>query len=60
MGNKTVIKTGSGNAVLGLGFIGAIVYYLQVAHSFGAVILAILKAFVWPAFFVHDVLKFIG
>jgi len=37
----------------GLGFIGALVYYMQQAHGFGAVVTGILKAFVWPAFLVH-------
>jgi hypothetical protein len=49
-----------GGAVYFFGLIGAAVYYLQQAHGFWAVILAFLKAVVWPALLVHDVLKFIG
>jgi hypothetical protein len=37
----------------GLGFIGALVYFMQQANGFGAVVTGILKAFVWPAFLVH-------
>ena len=37
----------------GLGFIGALVYYMQQANGFGAVVTGILKAIVWPAFLVH-------
>jgi len=48
----------TGGAVYGLGLIGALVYYLQQAHSFWPIILAILKALVWPALLVYDALKF--
>lgn len=52
--------TGGGDAVYGLGLIGALVYYIRQADGFWEVILGILKALVWPAFFVYDVLKFIS
>lgn len=42
------------------GFIGALVYYIDVAQGFWPVVLAFLKACIWPAFFVHDILKFIA
>jgi hypothetical protein len=50
----------SGNAFYSLGLLGALVYYLQQADGFWPIILAVLKAVVWPAFFVYDVLKFIA
>lgn len=43
-----------------LGFIGALVYYLSTATGFWNGVLGILKAFVWPAFLVFEVLKFLG
>ena len=43
-----------GNAVYGLGLIGALVYFWQQADSFGGYLLAILKALVWPAFLVYE------
>ncbi|MHB8831265.1 MAG: hypothetical protein ACYC44_04085 [Patescibacteria group bacterium] len=49
-----------GNAVYGLGFIGAAVYYIGHAASFWVGVLGFLKAIVWPAFLVYDVLKFLG
>jgi hypothetical protein len=49
-------SAGGGNAVYGLGLIGALVYYIQHAHGFWPVVLAILKAVVWPAFVVYDLL----
>ena len=48
-----------GNAVYCLGLIGAIVFYIQQADGFWMVILAILKAFIWPVFVVYDLLKFL-
>ena len=53
-------STGGGNAVYGLGLIGALVYYIQQADGFWSVILGILKAIVWPAFVVYDLLKFLA
>ena len=47
-------SAGGGNAVYGLGLIGALVYFWQQADSFGGYLLAILKALVWPAFLVYE------
>lgn len=47
-------------AVYGLGLIGAAVYYVQHAAGFWPVVVALLKALVWPAFLVYDLLRFIG
>jgi hypothetical protein len=51
---------GAGNAVYGLGLIGALVYYIQRADGFWSVILGILKALVWPAFATYYLLKFLS
>lgn len=53
-------RAGGGNAVYGLGLIGALVFYIQVAHGFWGVVLGILKALVWPAFVIYDLLKFLS
>ncbi len=45
-------------AVYGLGFVGALIYYLQQAGSFGEGILGVLKAMVWPAMLIYKVLGF--
>lgn len=50
---------GGGDAVYAFGLAGAAVFYIQQASGFGEVIVALLKAFVWPAFTVYDLLKFI-
>lgn len=51
---------GGGDAVYGLGLIGALFYYIQQADGFWPIILGVLKACVWPAFAVYDLLKFLA
>jgi len=51
---------GGGGAVYGLGFIGAVIYYISTATSFWMGVLGVLKALVWPVFLVYGLLKFIG
>lgn len=51
---------GVGGWVCFFGWLGALVYYMQTADGFWEVILGILKSFVWPAFFVHGLMQFIG
>lgn len=46
---------GTPGVVYGLGFIGAVVYYLQHASTFGAGVLGFLKALVWPALLIYKV-----
>lgn len=48
-----------GGAVYGLGFIGALIYYLQHATSFLMGVLGFLKALVWPALLVYQLLHFL-
>lgn len=47
----------SGNAVYGFGLIGAAVFYLSSASTFWTGFIGILKALIWPAFLVYEVLK---
>ena len=47
---------GCGGGVYFLGFIGAAVFYIQQATSFGAGVVGVLKALVWPAFVVFKLL----
>jgi len=49
-----------GNALYGLGFIGAAIYYISTASGFWVGVLGVLKAIVWPAFLVYEVLKYLG
>ena len=43
-----------------LGIIGAAVYYIGAATGFWAGVLGMLKALVWPAFLVYEVLMYLG
>ncbi len=54
------IECGPSNAVYGLGFIGAAVFYIAQATSFWAGVLGFLKALVWPAFLVYELFKFMA
>ena len=46
--------------VYGLGFLGAVIYYISTATSFLVGVIGVLKAIVWPAFLVYYLLKFLG
>jgi len=48
-----------GDAVYGLGFIGAAIYYIQHATSFGDGLFGVIKALVWPALVVFKLLGFL-
>lgn len=48
------------NGAYGLGLIGAAVYYIGHAATLGVGVIGFLKAIVWPAFLVYDVLRFIN
>ena len=49
-----------GGCAYGLGFVGAVVYYISTASGFWMGVLGLLKAIVWPAFLVFEVLKLVG
>jgi len=48
------------NAIYGLGFIGAVVYYISTATSIWTGIIGFVKALIWPAFLVYELLHHIG
>lgn len=51
---------GSGEALYGLGVVGALFYFLSGVSTFGAVVTGIVKAIFWPAFVVFKVLTALG
>lgn len=59
MPSTCMICRGSGGGIYFFGFIGAVIYYIQTATSFWVGVLGILKAIVWPAFLVFELLKFL-
>ena len=65
MMNKKMVKhnmqgCGPSGAVYGLGFIGALIYYISNATTFWMGVLGVLKSIVWPATLVFELLKFLG
>ncbi|MEZ5069996.1 MAG: hypothetical protein R2751_03250 [Bacteroidales bacterium] len=58
--SKEVQRNAQTNAVYGVGLIGAAIYYISTATSFGLGVLGFLKALVWPAFLVYEALKSLG
>lgn len=50
-------KSGGGDAVYGLGLIGALIYFISTAGGFWIGVLGVLKALVWPAFMVYELFK---
>ena len=57
--NTDMKHNGGGDAVYGLGLVGAAVFYIKTASSFGAGVIGVLKAIVWPAFMVYELLKYL-
>ncbi len=57
---KKSFHHGPSSAVYGLGFIGAAIWFISQAHGFWPIVLAILKAIVWPAFLVYQAFQFLA
>ncbi len=49
--------TNSGDAVYGLGMIGAAIFFIGQATTFWMGVLGFLKALIWPVFLVLEALK---
>jgi hypothetical protein len=54
---KEIQHHSSNGALYGFGFIGAVIYYVSHAVGFWMGLLGVLKACVWPAFLVYEVLE---
>ncbi|MFZ2070974.1 MAG: hypothetical protein WAV32_05170 [Halobacteriota archaeon] len=59
MTSHKIHESGPADAIYGLGFIGAAVYFIGQATTFWMGVLGFLKAIVWPAFLVYGLLKFL-
>lgn len=53
MKNSNNYNGASGGAVYGLGFIGALIYFIGHAATFWMGVLGVLQAMVWPAYLVY-------
>ena len=54
---KVVHNGRAGDAVYGLGLIGAAIYFIGAASTFWMGVLGFLKAIVWPVFLVLEAFK---
>ena len=52
------IHQGGGNAIYGLGLIGAAIYFIGQATTFWMGVLGFLKALIWPVFLIYRALEF--
>jgi hypothetical protein len=57
MKGKIQENASASNAVYGLGFIGAAIYFISTATGFWMGVLGFLKAIVWPVFLVYEAFK---
>ncbi len=53
-------SAGGGNAVYGLGLIGAQVWFWQQADGLGEHLVGIIKGLLWPAFLVYEAFQGLG
>ena len=60
MKQKTKAGDPATGAVYGLGFIGAIIYFISHATGFWMGVLGVFKAIVWPAIFIYEIFKHLG
>ncbi len=49
-----------GGAIYGLGFVGALVYYISTATGFWNGVWGVIKALAWPAFLIYELLRYLG
>ncbi|MBK9985128.1 MAG: hypothetical protein IPP15_22685 [Saprospiraceae bacterium] len=53
---KVIVRQSS--AVYGMGFIGAVIYFIQHATTFWMGVVGIFKAIFWPAFLIYNLLEY--
>lgn len=56
---KVVKESCSGNVIYGLGVVGALIHYVSSATGFWSGFLGVLKALIWPAFLVYELLNYL-
>jgi hypothetical protein len=54
-----IMKNGTCGTIYGLAVVGALVYFVRHAATFGAGVLGIVKALVWPAVLMYKLLDFL-
>lgn len=57
---KIINQHGPTGFTMFVAFVGAFIYFLQNTQDFGDVIMAFLKALVWPGFVIYHGLQLLG
>lgn len=57
---KVIYRNPASTPVYGLGFIGALVYYISHATTIWLGVLGFFKAIFWPAMLVYELLKYLN
>lgn len=57
--SKKYKSSNATGGIYGLAFIGALVYYISTATSFWMGVLGVLKAMVWPAFLIYELMSYL-
>ena len=58
-GSNASAGAAGGGAVYGLGFIGALIYFIQTATSFWDGVYGVFQALFWPAYLVYELLDLV-
>lgn len=53
------VSSNTSSAIYGLGFVGALIYFIQTATSFWIGVIGFFKALFWPAFLVYYLLEYL-
>jgi hypothetical protein len=53
------MKDGTAGTIYGLGVVGAIVYFVRHAATFGAGVLGVIKGLIWPAVLMYKLLEYL-
>lgn len=54
---RVIYRNAASSSIYGLGFIGALIYYISHATTLWLGILGVFKAIFWPAMLVYELLK---
>jgi hypothetical protein len=53
------MRDGAAGTIYGMGVIGALVYFVRHAATFGAGVLGVIKGLLWPAVLIYKLLEYL-
>jgi hypothetical protein len=57
---KVINRYGPAGFIMFVAFVGAFVYFTRNEHNIGDILIAFVKALVWPGFVIYHVLQLLG